>query len=107
MAFVRPLNTSFTRIPDQSLIVSDTHLGGSHISATRDSEKAYALVYSASGLPFTINLGKLSGHLHTAWFNPRTGTSIPEGTVEAMGEKEFLPPSQGETEDWVLILDRR
>ncbi len=95
-----------TRIPDQSLIVSDTHSGGSYITATRDSEKTYALVYSGSGLPFTLNLGKLSGSLRAAWSDPRTGNSVPIGTFEATGEKEFHPPSQGETHDWVLTLDR-
>lgn len=96
----------FTRIPDQSLIVSDTHSGGSYISATRDSEKSYALVHSASGLPFTLDLSKLGGPLKAAWFDPRTGASVPLGTVEATGENEFDPPSQGETQDWVLTLDR-
>jgi len=28
------------------------------------------------------------------------------GTVQAAGEKEFRPPSQGETQGWVLTLDR-
>ena len=96
----------FTRIPDPSLIVSDTHGGGSHIAATRDSEGSYALVYSASGLPFTLDLGKLGGRLRAAWFDPRTGASTPAGTVQAAGEKEFRPPSQGETQGWVLTLDR-
>lgn len=96
----------FTRIPDQTLIVSDTHSGGSYICATRDSEGTYALVHSAAGLPFALNLSKLHGSLDAAWFDPRTGASTPIGTIEAKGEKEFHPLTQGETQDWVLTLDR-
>lgn len=96
----------FTRIPDQSLIVSETHSGGSHVSATRDSEGTYALIHSAAGLPFAVALDKLHGPLRAAWFDPRTGESRPIGTVESKGEREFTPPTQGETEDWVLTLDR-
>lgn len=96
----------FTRIPDQSLIVSNTLSGGSYIAATRDSDGTYALVYSASGAPFTVALGKLSGPLHVAWFDPRTGENTTVGTIEATGEQEFQPPSQGETDDWILVLDK-
>lgn len=109
MHFARELLLSrpfFTRIPDQSLVVSNTHSGGNSISATRDSNGSYALVYSASGLPFTLNLSQLNGPLRASWFNPRTGDSITLETVEANGEKEFHPPSQRETEDWVLVLDK-
>lgn len=96
----------FTRIPDQSLIVSETHSGGRYISATRDSEGTYALIHSASGLPFTVDMSKLSGSLRAAWFNPRTGTSTSIDVIETNDKKEFHPPTQGETEDWVLTLDK-
>ena len=95
----------FTRIPAQSLIVSDANSGGNYIAATRDSEGSYALIYSASGLPFTLDLSQLNGPLRASWFNPRNGESSALETVEANGEREFRPPSQGETEDWLLVLD--
>ena len=37
---------------------------------------SYALVYSASGKAFTLDLGKLTGQrLQTYWFDPRNGTA--------------------------------
>lgn len=97
-----------TRIPDQSLIASDPLTGTEHIRATRDNENSFVLVYSASGKPFTLNGEKLGGGMFTAaWYDPRTGASSPIGDVEATGEKEFTPPSQGHANDWVLTLDRR
>ncbi|GAB4459040.1 MAG: glycoside hydrolase family 140 protein [Armatimonadaceae bacterium] len=95
----------FTRIPDQSVVVSDTLTGGDHIQATRDSEGAFVLVYTASGHPFTVNMTKLSGKARAAWFDPRTGESEPFGEFDPTGEQEFRPPSQGEADDWILTLD--
>ncbi len=96
-----------TRIPDQSLIVSGALTGTDHIRSTRDSENAFVLVYSASGKPFTLNLEKIGGGtFDAAWYDPRTGISSPFGTIEASGEKEFNPPSQGHGNDWALTLDR-
>jgi Protein of unknown function (DUF4038)/Putative collagen-binding domain of a collagenase len=109
MRFAKDLLLSrpfFTRVPAPSLIVSETHSGGNYICATRDSGGSYALVHSAAGLPFTVELSPLRGPLHAAWFDPRTGASTPLGTIKATGEKEFSPPTQGETQDWVLTLDR-
>lgn len=100
----------FSRIPDQSLITSDTYSGGNYIAATRDSEGSFALIYSASGQPFTLDLRKLQGphssSFQASWFDPRTGVSTIVGEIKAMDKKEFSPPSQGETQDWVLTLDR-
>ena len=96
-----------TRVPDQSLIASGALTGTDHLRATRDSENAYALVYSASGKPFTLNGEKLGGGtFRAAWFDPRTGTSTPFGDIEATGEPEFVPPSYGPGNDWVLTLDK-
>ena len=96
-----------TRIPDQSLIASDALTGTDHIRATRDSENAYALVYSASGKSFTLNLDKLGGGtFRAAWFDPRAGVSTPFGEIEATGQREFVPPTNGPGNDWALTLDR-
>ena len=96
----------FARIPDQTLIVSGAHSGAEYIAATRDEEGRYALVYSAAGLPFKLNLNKLKGPLRVAWFDPRTGQSLPQGIIDAAGEHEFQPPVKGDALDWVLTLDQ-
>jgi hypothetical protein len=94
-----------TRIPDQGLLASDPGMGTDHVQATRDSEGSYALVYSASGQPFTVKMDRMSGTARAAWFDPRTGETTPFGTFPPTGEQEFTPPTQGHGCDWVLTLD--
>jgi hypothetical protein len=95
-----------TRIPDQSLLVSDTGTGSDRVQATRDSEGSYAFVYTASGLPVTIDLTKLSGStLDAWWYDPRTGAPTAIGTMRKDGNATFAPPSHGYGMDWVLVLD--
>ena len=99
----------FTRVPDQSVVVSDTFddelRGTHHIQATRDTGGAYILVYSASGQPFTVDMTRLSGAATAAWLDPRTGGTKPFGTFASTGTQAFTPPSKGRGSDWVLTLD--
>lgn len=108
MQYVRALIESrpfLTRIPDQSLL-SDAKTGGDHIQATRDAEGSYALIYAASGQPFTLSVAKLSGDALTAWwFDPRTGKAQNTGRVARAAFHVFTPPSSGPDQDWVLVLD--
>ncbi len=99
----------FSRVPDQSVIVSDTFddelRRTHHIQASRDESGAYVIVYSASGQPFTVDTSKLSGMATGAWLDPRTGKSKDCGTFPNTGTQEFTPPSKGRGSDWVLTLD--
>lgn len=95
-----------TRIPDQSLLVSDPLTGGDHIQATRDSEGRYAFVYSASGHPFTVDTTKLGKDgVKAYWYDPRDGDVTPIGAFPNSRESLFTPPSVGIGNDWVLVLD--
>ncbi|UCG57082.1 MAG: glycoside hydrolase family 140 protein [Phycisphaerales bacterium] len=95
-----------TRIPDQSIVVSDVGDGDDHVQATRDSAGVYALVYSPLGQPVTVNLQELSGLEVTAWwYDPRHGTAAEIGTFAKEGNREFKPPIAGKGNDWVLVLD--
>ncbi len=95
-----------TRIPDQSLIAGDSPGGADHLQATRDTNGGYALVYSPSGKPFSIDLSKLSAsRLRATWYDPRTGKTSPIGEFPNGGAKEFTPPSQGAGCDWILAID--
>jgi hypothetical protein len=94
------------RVPDQSLLVSDPGVGPDHVQATRADDRSYALTYSASGQPFTVDLGKLAGRAVTAaWFDPRVGTTHPIGTFPTGQPRAFEPPTRGRDNDWVLLLD--
>ena len=107
MTFVRKLMESrpiLERVPDQSLIVENNYFPADRIQATRG--KDYAFIYTASGKSFTVNLGKIDGNqLNASWFDPRTGKTIDAGKLENKGIKAFTPPTQGQGQDWVLVLD--
>jgi len=93
-----------SRVPDQSLLVSEAGEGTHHVRATRDADGSYALVYLPSGKPATLDLDKLAGDtLAVHWFDPRTGVAHRAETVSGKGPREFTPPSGGP--DWVLVLD--
>ena len=95
-----------SRIPDQSLLLSEPGAGTARVQATRDSDGSYAFVYTPSGRPFTLDLSPLSGSLLSAWwYDPRTGSATSAGEFERAASREFQPPTSGERQDWVLIVD--
>jgi len=95
-----------SRVPDQSLLVSDAGAGGGHVQATRDVGGGYAFVYSPTGSPFTLDLSALSGETLAAWwFDPRTGHAQAAGRSPRTASQSFTPPAIGTEQDWVLVLD--
>ena len=100
---VRVNSSMLSRVPDQSL-VADVLEGADHIVATRGD--GYAFVYSPMGRKFSITLGKVSGDkLKAWWFNPRTGTATELETLANRGSRDFTPPTEGFSGDWILVLD--
>lgn len=106
MQHVRTLMESrpmLTRVPDQSLVV-DALEGPERIQAIRGADHLF--VYTASGIAFTVNMGKISGARLTGyWYNPRNGTSTEIGVFENSGTREFRPQYEGLGSDWVLVLN--
>lgn len=95
-----------SRVPDDSLVVSDRGKCTDLIRATTGDGGHYAMVYSASGRPFSVDLAKLKGERFRAcWFDPRTGNAKALESVGRSGPHEFKPPTQGKGQDWVLVLD--
>ena len=101
-----------TRIPDDSLIVTDrvaTSVPGSgryRFVATRDSAGSYAMIYAPIGRRFKVKVDKLSGEkINAWWFNPRDGKASSIGEFTDKSDREFTPPDLGEQLDWVLVLD--
>ncbi len=93
-----------SRIPDQTLLLSDPETGTDHVQATRDQNGSYAFVYIPSGKPVTVDLGCLSGSTITAhWYDTRTGEAIAIGEFPQGPPQQFTPPTEGQ--DWVLVLD--
>ena len=109
MKYVRSLIESrpmLVRIPDQSMLVSDPGATTDRIQATRASDGSYAFVYSASGRAIEVRLDSLSGKTIRAWwYDPRTGAPKAIGRFPKTATREFKPPTSGENNDWVLVLD--
>nr|WP_232065312.1 glycoside hydrolase family 140 protein [Rhodocytophaga rosea] len=107
MTHVRALMESrpiLDRVPDQSLLTTDAYAEGDRIQATRG--KDYLFVYTTTGRPFTLAMGKISGkQVKGFWFDPREGKSTPVEAVNNTGTHSFTPPSKGLGKDWILILD--
>ena len=106
MQHVRTLMESrpmLSRVPDQTLIV-DPLDGPERIQAMRAPDHLF--VYTASGIAFTVQLGKISGtQVKAYWYNPRNGTSTEIGVFDNGGTREFRPQYEGLGSDWVLVLD--
>lgn len=91
------------RIPDQGLITSNAYSGADRIQATRATDGGFAMVYSATGLGFTLDLNRLSGStLVATWYDPRSGGNTSAGSFARSGTRSFTPPSRT---DWVLVVD--
>ena len=109
MQFLRALIESrpfLSRIPDATSIVSEPEAAADSVQATRDEDGSYALIYSATGQPFSVNSSKLSGErINAHWFDPRTGTASFAGEFAHARNHEWTPPSRGAGHDWVLALD--
>lgn len=106
MAFVRKLmeaSPAEGREPDQSLVKEGGLPAAERVQALRG--KDYVYVYTCTGRPFTVNLGRVSGaKLQTGWYNPRNGGYQPADIIDNQGQHTFRPPSAGYGHDWVLVL---
>jgi hypothetical protein len=99
-----------TRIPDMSVLKlkpeSGVNAGLKKIVATRSSDGAYVMVYIPASRIFTVDMSKVAGRLARAWwFDPRTGKAQAIGEFPTQGDRDFVPPNSGESQDWVLVLD--
>ncbi len=113
------------RVPDQGLIDGASgkaeRLKSDYVAALRTADGAKAMIYSAAGRSFRVRMERLAtGGKFAFWFNPRTGAwqrgdaaesrpvwfarDLASGTGAA--GRMFEPPTQGEGQDWVLVLAR-
>lgn len=107
MKYVRKLIESrpiTDRVPDQSIVVESDLPAYERIQATRG--KDYLFIYTATGKPFSVNPGKITGNqLNAFWFDPRNGKIKDAGQVDSKIINKFTPPDSGYGKDWVLVLD--
>jgi hypothetical protein len=69
----------------------------------------HALIFTASGKPFTVESKQLGRDVTARWFDPTTGkeTRIDPDSLRGSGQPQLTPPglnSAGDT-DWVLVLE--
>lgn len=97
----------FTKlVPDQELIAGDAGEGAGHVRAARAEDGSFAFVYTPTGSPVTVALGKLKGEkLSAYWYDPRRGVSAKIGIFRRGAARKFVPPTKGRGHDWVLVLD--
>jgi len=115
--------TLINRQPEPALIDGEEgkaeRLKSDRISASRTANGRVAMFYSASGRPVRVRMERLTeGKFFAWWFNPREGKWHADGSETVAQHffardiaggpgaavKEFVPPSSGEGQDWVLIL---
>jgi len=99
-----------TRIPDQSLFLSQNGGGWDHVQATRDgapeaNDASYLMVY----LPtlrrgIEIDTRRLAAtRLRSWWYDPRQGTALLIEERQNVGRYRLQMPDSGP--DWVLVVD--
>jgi len=107
MQFLRKLIESgpyFDRVPDQSIILN---AGTMYNNIIASAGRYYALVYTYTGRPIKMQMGKIDGgYISAYWYDPRTGDKKYIGSYENKGIREFDPPgNETDGNDWVLILE--
>jgi hypothetical protein len=92
--------------PDQSVLDSEPGGGPFRDVGARAEDGSFVIVYLPHGKPVRIHMDKLSGKTVKAqWYDPREGTWRQIGEYPNTGLREFVAPSQGEQNDWVLVLE--
>ena len=95
----------FTRIPDQSLLLSDEGEGPRHVCAARDSQGAYAMIYIPTmNQTVKLDLSRIHKPYEVSLFDPRTGYTHPIEGQFTDTEYTFTSPNHGP--DWVLLIEQ-
>ncbi|HLK29982.1 MAG TPA: glycoside hydrolase family 140 protein [Puia sp.] len=93
------------RVPDSTLIVSGQGYKAEHIEAFRSADNSYAMIYLPVGKAITIDVSHFSKYIVAWWFNPKDASIQKISTKENSGSIEFITPTIGAGNDWVLIID--
>ncbi len=100
------------RIPDPDLVAAEAvpssvpGAGRYRFAATRDESGTWAMIYVPVGRAFQVRADRLRAtRLRAWWFDPRTGRAQLAGEFQGGTVLQFVPPTPGESLDWVLVLD--
>jgi hypothetical protein len=100
------LRSWYKLVPDQSVIAEGQGEGEDQVRAARAEDGSFVIAYLPSGKPISIKMDKVSGkNVKAQWYDPRKGTWQSIGEYANTGTREFMAPSRGEKDDWVLVLE--
>ncbi|HUV08306.1 MAG TPA: putative collagen-binding domain-containing protein, partial [Spirochaetia bacterium] len=93
-------------VPDQSLVAGGQGEGEDHIQAARAADGSFVLAYTPIGQSFAVDLSTVpAGTVLARWYDPRNGDWLAIGEFRGREKRTFVPPSKGEQDDWVLVLE--
>jgi hypothetical protein len=94
------------RLADSTIIIKGQGTKGEHMVAFRAADSSYAMIYIPLGKSFTVSTHFFqSKHIMVSWFNPQTGNSSETKKIDRKDEMEFITPTTGIGNDWVLVMD--
>jgi hypothetical protein len=92
--------------PDQSVLAAEQGEGTRRLVAARARDGSFVIVYTPVGRPVSVHMNKLDGaRVNAQWYDPRNGTWKAVGQYSNEDTQEFAAPTQGEQDDWLLVLD--
>lgn len=92
-------------VPDQSVVLGNNSKDSLHVRAAVASDKSFMLVYASVGQELNINLSEMENGVVAWWYNPRNGKSKKIGKIKNENSNQFVPPTSGRGNDWLLVLD--
>ncbi len=93
-------------VPDQSALASEQGDGTHRLIAVRAQDGSFVIAYTPVGRPVSIHMNKLNNaRVNAQWYDPRHGTWKTVGQYSNQGAQEFVAPTHGAQDDWVLVLD--
>jgi hypothetical protein len=96
----------YRMVPDQSVLAAGQGEGEDHVQAARAEDGSFLIAYLPTGKPVSIQMDRLSGQeVNARWYDPRQGTWTSIGRYASTGVREYVAPSQGDRDDWALVLD--
>ena len=96
----------YKMVPDQRLIAMGQGKGEDHIQAARAEDGSFVVAYLPFGHRVGIHMDKLAAsRIKGLWYDPREGTWSVIGEYTNRGIREFVPPSSGDHNDWLLVLE--
>ncbi len=96
----------YQMVPDQSVIAAGQGEGEDHIQAARAADGSFIVAYLTFGNSASIRMSKIpAAKVKAHWYDPRQGTWHYIGEYSKSGIEKFTPPTHGDQNDWILVLD--